>query len=203
MIGLLEGRVVSRNDHGLIVEVGGIGFEVAVPLRVMESLPAAGGSVRLYTHLHWKEDGPALFGFANEQERAFFRLLLTVAGVGPRVALNCLGTADVQRLALAMATGDERFLTSLPGIGRKTAQRLIVELKDRINSAEICPSAPGMIAVSGPDEEAVQALLALGYSAQEAAAAIDQARIHLGQAEEQPATEAIVRQALRNLSKTR
>ena len=163
MIGRLTGRLASKHPPQLLVEVGGVGYEVEVPMSTFYSLPAAGEAVTLFTHLSIKEDSHSLYGFATLEERTTFRQLIKISGVGARTALAVLSGLSVGDLAQAVALQDAQTLTRIPGIGKKTAERLLLELKGKLADAK--PSAPG-------SNDVLNALLGLGYSEKEALAAV-------------------------------
>jgi len=163
LIGRLTGRLASKHPPQLLVEVGGVGYEVEVPMSTFYSLPAAGEAVTLFTHLSIKEDSHSLFGFATLEERTAFRQLIKISGVGARTALAVLSGLSVGDLAQAVALQEAQTLTQIPGIGKKTAERLLLELKGKLADAK--PSAPGA-------GDILNALLGLGYSEKEALAAV-------------------------------
>lgn len=170
MIGFLRGTVVAKAPPQLIVDVGGVGYELESPMSTFYSLPAIGEPVRLLTHLVIREDAHVLYGFATEDERRLFRNLLRISGVGPKIALAILSGVTVQGFAQSVQSQDAAALTRIPGVGRKTAERLIVEMRDRLGALE-APAGmrPGASAASNNAEnEAFSALVALGYSAAEA-----------------------------------
>ena len=164
MIAHLSGTLVDRQPPQVVVEVGGIGYEVEVPLSVFDRLPQTGQAVRLLTHLVVREDAHTLYGFLSAPDRALFRELLKVSGVGPRLALAILSGVSGDDFSLMVEAGDAQALTRLPGIGKKTAERLILEMRGRLpERAEAGPAAP--VDAAG---EARAALIALGYSSAEA-----------------------------------
>ncbi|MGD9953316.1 MAG: Holliday junction branch migration protein RuvA [Burkholderiales bacterium] len=162
MIGRLSGRLVAKHPPQVTVDCNGVAYELDVPMSTFYSLPATGEPVTLHTHLVVREDAQALYGFASLEERAAFRQLIRVAGVGARTALAVLSGLSVAELSQAVAEQDGARLTRIPGIGKKTAERLLLELKGRI--AEAKPAGAG-----GAD--VLNALVALGYSEKEALAA--------------------------------
>ena len=164
MIATLHGKLQSRTDDSLIVNVGGVGFRVRVPSSALANLGAVGGDVMLFTHLHVREDDLSLYGFATEEELRLFETLLTVSGIGPKVALGVLSSASADTLRIAIAQGNLDVLTAIPGIGKKTAQRLVLELKGKIDVSGL--SEVGEL--SSLDEDVMNALINLGYSAAEA-----------------------------------
>ena len=164
MIATLHGKLQSRTDDSLIVNVGGVGFRVRAPSGTIASLGAAGSDVMLYTHLHVREDDLSLYGFATEDELRLFELLLTVSGIGPKVGMGVLSSAPADTLRVAIGQGNLDALTALPGIGKKTAQRLVLELKGKVDVSGL-----GEISELSPlDEDVMNALINLGYSAAEA-----------------------------------
>ena len=174
MIGRLRGVLAHKQAPFLLLDVNGVGYEMAAPMSTFYQLPAVGHEVILYTHLLIREDAHLLYGFATEQERVFFRTLIKVSGVGAKLALTILSGISVHAFAQCVRNQDGDTLARLPGIGKKTAQRLIVEMKDRLEGA-----GEGVHAITtpvdsdggkrSPVDEAVTALLALGYKQQEAA----------------------------------
>ena len=199
MIGRLRGELVYKRPPQLLLDVGGVGYEIDAPMSTFYDLPAVGGSVILFTHLAVREDAQALYGFIREGERALFRTLLKVSGVGPRMALAILSGMDANRFAQCIEQEDEAALIRLPGIGRRTAQRLIIELRDRLSDLGEGPPLPGRGPKPGPGEDgpladAISALVALGYKPPDAnrmaRAADDGAKT----------SEEIIRAALRSVS---
>lgn len=172
MIGRLRGLLVHKQPPQLLVEVGGVGYELEAPMSTFYVLPETGDEVLLYTHLHVREDAQQLFGFAAEGDRALFRELLKVNGVGARVALAILSGMDAETFAVCVHAGDSTRLTRLPGIGKKTAERLIVELRDRLpelpSGERAATQGKESIQLDHAEEEAVSALVALGYRLPEA-----------------------------------
>lgn len=189
MIGRLEGVLRERQPPWLLVDVGGVGYELEAPMTTFYSLPPVGESVVLHTHLAARDEVPCLYGFARRVERDTFRRLLRVSGVGGKVALALLSGLDADGLARCVRAGDAAGLARIPGIGKKTAERLLFELRDRLPGA-------GAGAVDVPEEplaEAVAALAALGFSANEAqrrVSAVDATGLD---------SEAIVRVALKGV----
>ena len=158
-------EVERAADGTCILDVGGVGYEVSVPLGTLGRLPAEGAPLTLFVHTHVREDAFVLFGFLDRDEKEMFHWLQTVSGVGPRLALNILSGMPARDLRGALASGDVARLTRLPGIGRKTSERLILELRERCQRAESAAlEAPGAAPETvGRDEEAVSALVNLGY----------------------------------------
>lgn len=158
MIGRLRGTVAAKGPDGVLLETGGVGFEVAMPPRALADLPPVGESVVVHTHLHLREDGVALFGFPTAEERDLFRVLLGTTGVGPKLALAILGTLKPADLRRAVVTADADTLTLVPGVGKRTAQRLILDLRARFEMPDLAevPGAGSLAEVRG-------ALEGLGY----------------------------------------
>jgi Holliday junction DNA helicase RuvA len=166
----VEGTLVARNgDRVTVRTTGGVTYDVLVPLGVLERLPAEGRDVRLRTVLVVREDGWALYGFTDGAERELFRRLLGASGVGPKLALAMVSTLGFARLVRSIRDGDLAALSTVPGIGKKTAERIVLELKDRLKDLGV-PGAPA--GATGPAEQATQALVNLGYSAGEAERAV-------------------------------
>jgi holliday junction DNA helicase RuvA len=168
MIGSLRGRIASKSPPQLTVEVGGLGYELEAPLSTFFHLPAVGEEVHLLTHLVVREDAHVLYAFGTEDERRLFRSLIKVSGVGPRIALALLSGISVKAFADCVQRGDITALTRVPGVGRKTAERLIVEMRDRL----VAPPGPLTSAPATPggsaESEAYGAVVALGYRPAEA-----------------------------------
>jgi holliday junction DNA helicase RuvA len=183
MIGRLRGLIVERRPPRLVVEVAGVGYELEAPLSTFAALPAGGDEVKLYTHLMIREDSFHLYGFASEAERGLFRMLIRASGVGAKLALAILSGLSVEEFARAVAGRDVATLKRLPGIGQKTAERLLVEMADRMSGAAS--------ATSGVLAEADAALAALGYKPREIATML------AGMKSEGRSSETIVREALR------
>ena len=173
MIGRITGRLAEKNPPQILVDVNGVGYELEVPMSTFYGLPANGQSVSLATHMAVREDGHFLYGFASEDERAAFRQLIKVAGIGARTALAVLSGLSVGDLAQAIALQESGRLIKIPGIGKKTAERLLLELRDKLPKA--LPGVASRAAADLPaDDRAdiVNALLALGYNEKEALGAV-------------------------------
>ena len=168
MIGRLVGTLAEKTPPQVLLDVGGVGYEVDVPMSSFYNLPALGERVTLLTHFVVREDAQVLFGFLTHEERATFRLLVKISGVGPRTALSILSGLSVNELAQAVSLQEAGRLVKVPGIGKKTAERLLLELKGKLGDAI---SAPTHIA-NNAQGDILQALLALGYNDREAAAAL-------------------------------
>lgn len=168
MIGSLRGRMASKAPPQLTIEVGGVGYELEAPMSTFFHLPALGQEVSLLTHLVVREDAQMLYGFATQEERWLFRNLLKVSGVGPKIALALLSGISVEAFAQCILNEDVATLVRVPGIGRKTAERLFVEMRDRVKDLT---HEPGAAPLGGakPESEALGALLGLGYKPAEAA----------------------------------
>ena len=168
MIGSLRGRIAAKTPPQLMIDVGGVGYELEAPMSTFFHLPAVGQEVSLLTHLVVREDAHMLYGFATQDERRLFRNLLKVSGVGPKIALALLSGISVEAFAQCILNEDVDALIRVPGIGRKTAERLFVEMRDRVAHLEGGPgTARG--AVASPESEALGALIGLGYKPAEAA----------------------------------
>jgi len=169
VIGHLRGRLVAKHPPQLVVDVGGVGYEVEAPMSTFYGLPATGAEVQLHTHLVVREDAHVLYGFGTERERSLFRELIKVSGVGPRIALAILSGVSVDEFQRCVDGHDVAALVRVPGIGRKTAERLVIELRDRLGGLP-GPSTGvggGGAAPGGAQAEAFAALMALGYKAPE------------------------------------
>jgi holliday junction DNA helicase RuvA len=170
LIGFLRGRLAAKHPPVLLLDVNGVGYEVEAPMSTFYGLPAVGVDVSLHTHLVVREDAHVLFGFATERERSLFRELIKVSGVGPRIALGILSGASVDEFHRCVEAQDAAALTRIPGIGRKTAERLLVEMRDRMKALAggATFEARGPVggtaqAAARPQAEAFSALVALGY----------------------------------------
>ncbi len=168
MIGSLTGKIVIKAPPQLLLEVGGVGYELEAPMSTFYGLPAVGETTRLLTHLVVREDAHILYAFGSLEERRLFRHLLKVQGVGPRIALAILSGTTVEGFAACALAGDASALTKIPGVGRKTAERLVIEMRDRLESDQSNPTVAAEMSVAGPEGEAFSALVALGYKPAEA-----------------------------------
>jgi len=169
MIASLEGKLEAIDAEGAVVNVGGVGFRVAMPTTVLSALGNPGDSVKVYTHLHVREDNIALYGFATAAELWMFETLLGVSGLGPRLALAMLSTLSPEQITTAIATGSADMLDMIPGIGKKVASRIILELKEKIGAGW----AIATTAEAAPENaDVLAALTSLGYSAAEAVKAV-------------------------------
>lgn len=190
MIGSIRGIVVEKNFPQVVVSCNGVGYEIDVPMSTFYPMPGVNQEVTLHTHLVVREDAHLLYGFLTQGERSAFRQLLKVSGVGPKVALSVLSGLSVEDLSQAIAEGDSGRLTKIPGIGKKTAERLVLELRDKLPKVELVLRSEGRAA--GGD--VVNALLALGYNEREAQAAVKELPADLQLAD-------AIRQALKLLAK--
>jgi Holliday junction DNA helicase RuvA len=191
MIGRITGTLLEKHPPLVLVDVQGVAYELDVPMSTFYHLPATGGRVTLHTHLVVREDAHLLFGFGSDSERQAFRQLLKISGIGARTALAVLSGMTVDELHQAVAAQDSARLIRVPGIGRKTAERLLLELRDKLhsNGGGAAPGAP-----ASSRDDALTALLALGYSEKEAGAVLGKVAADLNTAD-------AIRQALRLLSK--
>lgn len=195
MIYSLNGTVTHVEPGFAVIECGGVGFKCQTTDNTLRKLPKIGEKARLYTYLNVREDALDLFGFADEKELSCFKMLISVSGVGPKAALSILSEITPEKFALYVASGDSKALTKAPGIGNKTAQRIVLELKDKVSNEQVAlgiNEAP--VSASGNIEEAVNALMVLGYTRTEASMAAAQADASLP-------VEEIIRKALKLLAK--
>jgi Holliday junction DNA helicase RuvA len=172
MIGRLSGTLLEKQPPQIVVDVAGVGYEVDVPMSSFYNLPAIGEKVALVTHFVVREDAQQLYGFLTQKERAAFRELIRISGVGPKLALSVLSGLSVDDLASCIALQEAGRLTKVPGIGKKTAERLLLELKGKL--ADALPQTGAGLAVAAVANDALNALLALGYSDKEALPALKQ-----------------------------
>jgi Holliday junction DNA helicase RuvA len=198
MISFLEGRLVESLPTQVTVDVNGVGYDVLIPLSSFDKLPSPGDSVKLLTHLAVREDAHVLYGFMTSSEREMFRLLVNnVSGIGPKIALNVLSGMNVMALRGAVANGDVKALSQISGVGKKTAERIVVELKDKIGAAgawEAASAARGLSASDQKVNDAVLALIALGFKQVEAHESLRGALTLLG---EKATVEDLVRACLK------
>ena len=202
MIALLEGTIVEKSAGEVILLTGGVGFRLLCSVNTLAALPPADTHCRLYTHMSVREDALELYGFATREERELFRHLISVSGIGPKSALGVLGSLPITELRMAILTGDVAMLSRAPGVGKKTAQRIALELKDRLTQEALAAGLPAdALPLPEPEAaaqdalgEALQALKSLGYTPQEASAAL---RGVQGQAQ---TADELIRLALRNMA---
>jgi Holliday junction DNA helicase RuvA len=169
MIATLQGRIVAKGDNYVIIDVGGVGFKVHVPSSVLQRLGATGQEASLFTHMHVRENEISLYGCNTPDELALFQLLLAVSGIGPKVALSIVSIMSTEDLRDAIARGDALMLTRIPGVGKKTAERVMLDLKDKLGVGLEFVAHP---ALTHADAEVIAALTSLGYSIAEAQAAL-------------------------------
>ena len=206
MIAFIKGQLIECQLTLAILEVNGIGYEVHVPLTTVERLPSLGDAVKLFTHATYREDSQTLYGFIDRESRDFFRMIVDkVSGIGPNIALNLLGSLSLQTLKVSIASGDVAMLSKAQGLGKKTAERIVVELKDKVLPKEL--SQETKVSPSSLDtsqhadisqnltnfQDAVSALLTLGYKATDADLAIRRASESM---DENASTEELIRLAL-------
>ena len=183
MYAYIKGILAEVNTDSIVIENQGIGYQLYVSLQALEELPAIGMEVKVYTYLHVREDAMVLFGFPDREDLKMFQMLLTVSGVGPKGALGILSALSGDDLRFAILSGDSKAISKAPGIGAKTAQRVILELKDKVSLEDAFETktahiAGGNVTFNGTvKNEAIQALVALGYSSSEAMKAVSQVEI--------------------------
>ena len=206
MIAFIKGQLIECQLTLAILEVNGIGYEVHVPLTTVERLPSLGDAVKLFTHATYREDSQTLYGFIDRESRDFFRMIVDkVSGIGPKIALNLLGSLSLQTLKVSIASGDVAMLSKAQGLGKKTAERIVVELKDKVLPKELSQEAkvsPSSLDTSQQADisqnltnfqDAVSALLTLGYKATDADLAIRRASESM---DANASTEELIRLAL-------
>ena len=206
MIAFIKGQLIECQLTLAILEVNGIGYEVHVPLTTVERLPSLGDTVKLFTHATYREDSQTLYGFIDRESRDFFRMIVDkVSGIGPKIALNLLGSLSLQTLKVSIASGDVAMLSKAQGLGKKTAERIVVELKDKVLPKELSKetkASPSSLDTSQQADisqnltnfqDAVSALLTLGYKATDADLAIRRASERM---DENASTEELIRLAL-------
>ena len=194
MIGRISGILLEKNPPQVLVDANGVGYEIDVPMSTFYGLPKTGDKVALFTHLVVREDAQLLYGFGTEAERATFRTLLKVSGVGPKVALAVLSGMSVNDLAEAVAMQESGRLTRVPGIGKKTAERLLLELKDKLKVDVRITAGAGEVAKASAAADVLNALIGLGYSDREALLAVKQLPADISVSDG-------IRQTLKSLSK--
>ena len=207
MISYIRGPLVEIDEDMIVVEAGAVGYNIRVPLSVREGLPAVGKEVRIYTYLQVREDAMALYGFLSRQDLNMFRMLLTVNGIGAKAALSVMSTLRLPDLQAAILSEDGRAIARAPGVGPKTAKRVILDLKDKIRAEDLLPGAAavsgdiqvqavqGSLAADGAAREAVEALVALGYSSAEASRAVGRVAVT-----EEMTAEAVLKASLKYLA---
>jgi len=198
MIGRLSGILLEKKPPQLLVDVQGVGYELEAPMSTFYQLPATGEAVILHTHMVVREDAQLLYAFYSQSERQLFRDLIKINGVGPKLALTILSGVTAEEFTRCVMENDAKALTALPGVGKKTAERLIVELRDRLakNATAVLPgggSVAGLKVEASPISDAVSALMSLGYKAQEASQMVRTVDA------EGLSTEAIIKAALKSM----
>jgi len=196
MYAFIRGKLEYKGLDRAVLDAGGVGYEIFVSTRTLSELPAVGEQAMVFTYLQVREDAMLLFGFGNREEKAMFIKLLGVTGVGPKMAMSILSGMTVAELAIALVTKDTRALSRISGVGKKTAERLILELRESVGEAELAGAAPqaGALAGAGTAQESIQALMALGYSSIEASRAV-------GAAGDVGSVEEIIMRALKALDR--
>src|SRR5258705_4589322 len=196
MIGQLHGRLADKRPNQVLVDVGGVGYLVPVPLSTFASLGELHTEVTLLIHTHVREDALSLYGFLSSREKHFFEMLLSASGVGPSLALKILSGMSVEELVPAIRGSDLGRLTKIPGVGRKTAERIVVELKDKLEAVAIEAQKPAAASPAGAEADVVSALVNLGYDARAAETAAAEAKQEVGVT----SFEKLLRAALQSLS---
>ncbi len=194
MIVQIRGTLVAKTPTGVVIDCNGIGYYLFAPLSTIDQLGDTGSEVRLYTHFVVREDAMELYGFLSEEERRVFRLLIGISGIGPKLALGILSAISPGELKSAVDNANVALLQKLPGIGKKTAERLVVELRDKLRDIQPAISEDGVALQAR--REAVEALIALGYSKTIAEKAVKAASAEL--LDRSPSVEELIRTALRN-----
>ena len=201
MYAFIEGKVCEKTSGTLVLLAAGVGWQISCSNNTLQAAPAIGETMRCHTVLSVREDAMELFGFATREEKELFLQLTSVSGIGPKTALGLLGSMPLRDLNLAILLGDVNALSRAPGIGKKTAQRIALELKDKISQASISaasdsgvPAAPAVFSANDSASEAVEALIALGYSSTEARNAVSQVR------DQADTPEDLIRLALRAMA---
>ena len=199
MISFLNGIIAAKNENGVIIDVGGVGYSVNMPVSDVAKMGGIGDNVKVFTHFHMSENMVGLFGFLTSEQIDYFNKLIAISGIGPKAAISILGTLSVQDLAFAIIAEDAKAISRAPGVGPKAAQRIILELKGKIDTQEAV-GAPMSMQGSSPkvslraDTEAVNALIALGASPSEAQKTVMQI------SKDGMSTEDIIKEALRRMS---
>lgn len=200
MIGRLRGNLAEKQPPHLILDVNGVGYEIEVPMTTLYRLPALGETVTLHVHLVVREDAQLLYGFSEKRERELFRELIRLNGVGPKLALALMSGLEISELVRCVQEQNAAMLMCVPGVGKKTAERLLVELKDRFKAWETMPSISGLVvepggvpAVSSAERDAVSALIGLGFKPQEASRAVSAIK------EVDLSSEDLIRRALKGM----
>ena len=208
MISFVRGPLAAVEEDSVVVEAGGVGLEIRVPLSVLDQLPSLGEEVKMYTYFQVREDGMNLYGFLHVQDRQMFRQLLGVNGIGPKAALGILSAMRPDDLRMAIVSGDAKAISRAPGVGTKTAQRIILDLKDKVSMDQVTEnwlkaggemeqkdSAASAYGLAGAAREAVEALVALGYTSMEASRAVKKVSLQEGMT-----AEDVLKASLKHLS---
>ncbi len=196
MIGQLRGRLAEKRPNQILVDVGGVGYLVQVPLSTFAALGELHTEVTLLIHTHVREDALSLYGFVSSREKHLFELLLSASGVGPTLALKILSGMSVEELVPAIRSSDLGRLTKIPGVGRKTAERMVVELKDRLDAVVLEAQKPAAASPAGVEADVISALVNLGYDARAAEGAVEKAKREVGATN----FEKLLRAALQSLA---
>src|SRR5256885_1990860 len=196
MIGQLRGRLADKRPNQVLVDVGGVGYLVQVPLSTFAALGELHTEVTLLIHTHVREDAFSLYGFLSSREKHFFEMLLSASGVGPSLALKILSGMSVEELVPAIRGGDLGRLTRIPGVGRKTAERMVVELKDKLEAVAIETAKPAQASPAGIESDVISALINLGYDGRTAEATVGDAKREVGSV----SFEKLLRASLQSLS---
>ena len=176
MIAFLRGRLLVKTPNRAIIECGGVGYDATISVATFTTLPAEGAEARLHIYTHVREDQIALFGFAEPNEKRLFEKLLTISGIGPKLAITVLSGIDTDRLVTAIRGGDHATLTRIPGIGKKTAERVVLELKDKLEDMAVATPSGAAASTLGPvADDALSAMVNLGYARPVAQRAIETA----------------------------
>ena len=197
MYAFIEGQVCEKTNNALVLLAGGVGYQISCSMNTLQAAPMTGETMRCFTWLSVREDAMELYGFATMEEKQLFLSLTSVSGVGPKMALGLLGSMPLRDLNLAILLGDVTALSRAPGIGKKTAQRIALELKDKVSQADIDAAGSGAATVSLTADnfaEAIEALTALGYSSTEARGALS------GVKDKDASVEELIRVALRTMA---
>ncbi|MEM6998258.1 MAG: Holliday junction branch migration protein RuvA [Pseudomonadota bacterium] len=195
MIGFLRGTIIKKQPPLLLLDVQGVGYEIEAPMTTFYALPEVNNDVEIYTHMVVRDDAHLLFGFATEEERHLFRTLIKINGVGAKMGLTILSGIEAEEFALCVKNNDTDRLVKLPGVGKKTAERLIVEMRDRLDklpATSVSPISEKSNVSNDPVNEAVSALIGLGYKPQEAS------KFVLAVTNENMSSEELIREALKN-----
>jgi Holliday junction DNA helicase RuvA len=199
MIGQLRGKLADKRPNQVLVDVGGVGYVVLVPLSTFAALDELHTEVTLLIHTHVREDALSLYGFVSSREKHLFELLISASGVGPSLALKILSGMSVDELVPAIRANDLGRLTKIPGVGRKTAERIVVELRDKLDAVVVEAQRPAASSPAGVEADVVSALINLGYEARTAEKAVEEARRESGSAN----FEKLLRAALQALSQSK